>query len=143
MTAERCFIDSNIWLYSFTAREDETDKRLTARTLLSAVDPTISTQVINEVCANLIRKFGYSEAEVVHTLNSLYRRCYVKTLTRPVFTGASRLRQAYPLSYWDSVIIATALQAGATTLYTEDMQDGLLVFDQLHIINPFKTELKP
>ena len=55
-----------------------------------------------------------------------------------VVKNASRLRQQYSFSFWDSLIIARALEAGVTLLYSEDMQDGILVAGTLEIINPFK-----
>ena len=55
-----------------------------------------------------------------------------------VVKNASRLRQQYSFSFWDSLIIASALEAGVTLLYSEDMQDGILVAGTLEIINLFK-----
>lgn len=40
------------------------------------------------------------------------------------------------VSYWDSLIITCALSVGATTLYSEDMHEGLVINQQLKIINP-------
>jgi predicted nucleic acid-binding protein len=50
---------------------------------------------------------------------------------------ASRLRSQQAFSYWDSLIVSAALEAGCTLLYSEDMQHGQLVEGQLRIINPF------
>jgi predicted nucleic acid-binding protein len=47
------------------------------------------------------------------------------------------LRESYSLSHWDSLVVAAALQADTSILYTEDMQDGLIVANQLTIVNPF------
>lgn len=44
----------------------------------------------------------------------------------------------YRYSYWDSLIIASALEANCSILYTEDLQDGQIVEGKLKIINPFK-----
>lgn len=55
-----------------------------------------------------------------------------------VVKNASRLRQQYSFLFWDSLIIASALEAGVTLLYSEDMQDGILVAGTLEIINLFK-----
>ena len=55
-----------------------------------------------------------------------------------VVKNASRLRQQYSFSFWDSLIIASALEVGVTLLYSEDMQDGILVAGTLEIINLFK-----
>jgi len=48
------------------------------------------------------------------------------------------LRLKYKFSYWDSLIIASALESGCGILYTEDMQDGQVIEDRLRIVNPFK-----
>jgi predicted nucleic acid-binding protein len=50
---------------------------------------------------------------------------------------ASRLRDQYQFSYWDSLIVACALAEGAAVAYSEDMNAGLLVENRLQIINPF------
>jgi predicted nucleic acid-binding protein len=49
---------------------------------------------------------------------------------------AQQLRENYCFSFWDSLIVAAALKANCETLYSEDMQDGLLVNKTLRIINP-------
>ena len=51
--------------------------------------------------------------------------------------AASELREAYSLSYWDSLIVASALEAGATVLYSEDMHHDLWINARLRVINPF------
>lgn len=55
-----------------------------------------------------------------------------------VQTDASQLRERYSFSHWDSLIISAALLAGTSILYSEDMQDGLVVNGQLTIVNPFQ-----
>lgn len=52
--------------------------------------------------------------------------------------SASDLRTQYSLSFWDNLIIASALEAEVSTLYSEDMQDGLIISEQIEIVNPFK-----
>jgi len=51
---------------------------------------------------------------------------------------ASALREQYAFSFWDSTIVSSALQAGASVLYSEDMQAGLVVENRVRIINPFE-----
>ena len=57
-----CFIDSNIWLYAFIETQD-TDKSGVAKSVIQNrnIAITVSTQIINEVCVNLIRKAHFSE----------------------------------------------------------------------------------
>lgn len=50
-----CFLDTNIWLYAFVESQDET-KSAVARQLINDNVFIVSTQVINEVCVNLIKK---------------------------------------------------------------------------------------
>jgi len=71
-------------------------------------------------------------------IQSLYNRCQVVEFDLNILESASDLRTQYNLSFWDSLIVASALSGGADTLYSEDMQDGLIVSGQLTIINPFK-----
>lgn len=51
---------------------------------------------------------------------------------------ASHLRTQHYFSFWDSLIVAAALHAAVTILYSEDMQSGLKIGDQLEIVNPFQ-----
>lgn len=51
---------------------------------------------------------------------------------------AMRIAARYKISFYDAVMIAVALANGATTLYSEDMHDGLLIDGKLTIINPFE-----
>ncbi|MCP6759534.1 MAG: hypothetical protein NHB32_12375 [Fischerella sp. CENA71] len=55
-----------------------------------------------------------------------------------IFESASDIRSRYNFSFWDGLIVACALGAGASILYSEDMQDRLVVAGQLEIVNLFK-----
>ena len=48
------------------------------------------------------------------------------------------LAERYGLSTWDAMIAASALHAGCDTLWSEDMQDGIVLDDRLRIVNPFR-----
>lgn len=50
---------------------------------------------------------------------------------------AINIKDKYKFQYYDSLIIATALENGCNTLYTEDMQHNQIIENQLKIINPF------
>jgi predicted nucleic acid-binding protein len=54
-----------------------------------------------------------------------------------ILLDGSQLRQEYALSFWDSMVVACALAADAQILYSEDMQDGLIIRETLEIKNPF------
>ena len=139
---ESCFIDTNIWLYALI-EDDDPGKSARAKLLIETQSAVIvSTQVINEVCINLIKKAQLSEQHVQQLIESFYAKYLVVELSKPLLLKASALREQYAFSFWDSLIVSSALSADASALYSEDMQDGLVVEDWLRIINPFK-ELQP
>jgi len=50
------------------------------------------------------------------------------------------IRKKYKLSYWDCIIIASALECGCSIMYSEDMQDGQIIEGKLRITNPFSLK---
>lgn len=131
-----CFVDTNVWLYAFI-ESDDAAKSARASGLIQQGNIRLSTQVVNEVCVNLLKKAKFSEDALRQLIDAFYTKYDVFDLQRSTFLTASDLRDGFSLSYWDSVIVASALETGAGILYSEDMQDGLLVNNQLRIVNPF------
>lgn len=89
------------------------------------------------MCANLLRRKVRGESELLGYVESFYRRCRVVAPTPPLHRSASRLRQRYALSFWDSLIVAAAEQADCEVLYSEDMQHGLRIGPMV-IVNPLR-----
>jgi len=133
---ETCFIDSNIWLYAFT--DNDTQKKEVAQALIKASKPVVSTQVINETCVNLMKRSKFPVTRIIELIKTILKKYDVIELRKGLLLTASQLRLEYAFSFWDSIIVAAALISGVKTLYSEDMQDGLVVHDSLKIINPFK-----
>lgn len=143
MSDEVIFIDSNIWLYRLLADQDpdpqeDARKRRIAITLTESEGIVVSTQIINEVCSVLIRRSALNESQILDLIEDFETHCTVIKLTISTLKQASNLRNQYNFSFWDSLIISTALSGGASILYSEDMQDSLVVANQLEIVNPFK-----
>ena len=134
--AERVFVDSNLWLYAAMEEEDGDEKCAIAKQIIEQNDVIISIQVINEVSFNLLRKYDYTEQEVVAFIHQMTASCPLSRLDIQTCLDASSLRQGYRLSFWDSLIVSSALEAGCAMLYSEDMQHGLRIRD-MQIINPF------
>ncbi len=135
---ETCFVDSNIWLYAFIEGDDG-DKSAIAGALLQEreINLIISAQVVNEVCVNLLKRDIFTEERLYRLIESFYEKYAVSELSKAVLLSASQLRQQYSLSFWDSLIIASALNVRASILYTEDMQHGLIIHEHLQVVNPF------
>jgi predicted nucleic acid-binding protein len=137
------FIDSNVWLYwllfdPISNVEAEARKHNQAIDLIGSTNPVISTQIVNEVCSILKRKGAFDENQIKQTIEAFDRRCTITQLTYETLIQASNLRIRYGFSFWDGLIVASALAADVAVLYSEDMQDGLVVADRLQIVNPFQ-----
>ena len=126
------FFDTNIILYLL----DDGPKAEIAEGLI-AKRGQISVQVLNEALVNCIRKAGMSWDEAGQFLEGIRQLCLVTDLTPATHDIGRALGARYGFSVYDAMIVAAALEAGCTTLYSEDMQDGLLVEGQLRIVNPF------
>src|SRR6266545_8142954 len=133
------FIDTNIWLYAFSTSQDKLKSQQAKMLLRRTPQIALCTQVVNEVSVNLLRKFQADERDIRKLVRSLYRKYLIIEFNRTILLQASDLRIAYQVSYWDSLIIASALVVGATTLYSEDTHDGLIVNNQLTVVNPLKA----
>jgi predicted nucleic acid-binding protein len=132
------FLDSNIWLYAFLPTQDKEKEHL-ARTLIQANRNNIvlSTQVVNEVVSNLLRKGKLKENEIRRVIDSFFEEFQIIALSREILLNASQLRERYLLSHWDGIIVAAALEANVDILYSEDMHHRLSVEKNLKILNPF------
>ena len=140
--SDSVFVDSNIFLYAFTEIDDKSKKEETEKHKIASDiilnDINISTQVINEVSSNMIRKLKFSNREVREFVESCYSRYNIINFSEELFVVASKIRENYNISYYDSTIVSAGLKANATILYSEDMQHNLVVNGSLTIINPFK-----
>ncbi len=126
---DRIFLDSNILVYS--SLEDNENKHHKVISLLENIkgkEIFLSTQVINEVDDDAIQKVLM---EIIETYN-------ISVITTEIIKKAWNLRKQYRYSYWDSLVLASALEINCSTLYTEDMQGGQVIEDTLRITNPFE-----
>ena len=128
-------IDSNIWLYAFI---DSLEKTKIAKKIISK-EPNIvlSVQVINEVSFNLIKKLHFDEGEIRNLIEDFYSKYEIVNFNEKNLRLASNIRTLRQISYWDSLIIASALENDCSILYSEDMQHNQIIENKLKIVNPF------
>jgi predicted nucleic acid-binding protein len=134
-------VDSNIWLYRFVLNPHDVKaqiKQQIAINITSQDNLIISTQIINEVCANLIRKAKFHNGQIQSLIQEFNQGCTIIPVSFETLEYAGKLRDRYFLSFWDSLIVASAILGNANILYSEDMQDGLIIENTCQIINPFK-----
>lgn len=131
MSAE--FVDTNVLVYF--AEQHETKYRRAAEVL--ARRPVASVQVLNEFANVARRKLRLDWSTTHETLLLLRSLLDVRPLTEEVHETGLLLAARYDLHIYDAMIAGAALLAKCDTLWSEDMQDGLLVAGQLRIRNPF------
>lgn len=138
----KIFIDSNIWIYAFLESEKERAKQQHILSLLENI-PSVSTvfvsvQVINEFHWILSRKYGIDDVTIkAKVTKGIAAVANIASLDFKVYQDAYRIRGKYNVSFWDSLIVASALNNSCTILYSEDMQHGLMIDSKLKVINPF------
>lgn len=129
------FIDSNIFLYAFT--DNDIAKQIPAKNIIRNNQSIISVQVINEVRNNMLKKLSFQEHEISSFIENCYSRYDVVNPTQDTLMAASTLRNQHAFSYYDSIIVASALINRCDVLFSEDMQHGQVIEGYLKILNPF------
>jgi predicted nucleic acid-binding protein len=134
---DKIFLDTNLWVYLFS---DETKKREYISQLIGKNFNNIclSAQVLSELFNVLTRKkIAHPEKarQIVHRVAGEFP---VSVIDKEIVKQAVDLNLSYHYSYWDSLIIAAALEVKCNILYTEDFQHNQVIEKKLKIINPFK-----
>ena len=127
------FLDTNVVVYA--ADPGDTNRAVAARLIASG--GFVSVQVLNEMANVLRNKKQLAWVETVEALQLVTDLLEVTPMTLEMHQLAVTLAQRYGVRIYDANILAAALLAGCDTLYTEDMQNGLLVEGRLRIVNPF------
>jgi predicted nucleic acid-binding protein len=123
-------------MYGFMSSQNM-EKHLIAKELIERDDVVVSQQVVAELCNALIRKAKTPEAEIRRIIAYFKAKYNPLVLDTEHYLLASRLRERYNFSHWDSLLIISAIELGASVFYSEDMQDGLVVDGTLTIRHPF------
>ena len=131
----KVFIDTNVVIYAL----GPTSTKAGLASPLFAANPTISTQVLSETANVASKRLGLPTAEIRKLLTTLESMCRVEIVIPATMHLALGIAERYGFSWYDSLIIATALDAGCDTLYTEDLQHGQLIEGRLTVTNPFSA----
>ena len=133
-TSGSAFLDTNVLIYAAVGHDP---RSITAQAVIAS-GGTISVQVLNEFASVARRKLGRSWPEVIRAMRD-FRTALSEPLPLGVATHEAALviAERDGLAFYDALIVASALEAGCSTLFTEDMQDGRLIAGRLTIRNPF------
>ena len=133
----RSFIDTNILLYSND--EADTRKNRMATELLVSLygrrEAVLSIQVLQEYAVNALKKLKM-EPSLVRRRVELFGRFDVVIPSVSLVTDALDLQLRYPLSFWDALVVQSAVVSGCAILFSENLQHERVI-DGVRIINPF------
>jgi len=141
---DRIFIDTNVFVYAFLEPENNSDRQkyLQAIKMLSSVQDLsvfVSIQVLNEFYSSLL-KYRLPDERIQEKIQQIIDVVFVSPLTIETIRKCWKIKIKYRFSYYDSLIIASALENNCSILYTEDMQDGQVIEGKLKIVNPFERK---
>jgi predicted nucleic acid-binding protein len=127
------FADSNVVLHALTTgpKAERAWEILRAR-------PTINVQVLNEVLHVLRLKQRLTLAEIEERMGLIRELLPERDPTLRVHDLGRAMALHYGFRTYDAMIVAAALDADCATLWSEDMQDGMVVAGRLTIRNPFQ-----
>jgi predicted nucleic acid-binding protein len=127
------FVDTNVLLYSFGL---EQGKR--SRVIEILLDqPVLTVQVLNESAQVMRKKFGFTGETIQAFHAGWVLGAKIHPLSLSTVHRALELGDRLGYSHYDSLIIASALEAGCDILYSEDMQHNHRIDGALTIVNPF------
>ncbi len=135
------FFDTNLWVYLFS--NDSKGAIVESLQLKHYADLVISTQILGELYNVLTRKKIKSAADAADIVTRITRQYVAQPITQRHVLRAMTISARYQLSYWDSLVVASALGAGCKILYSEDMQHEQVFYRKLKVINPFESSTMP
>jgi predicted nucleic acid-binding protein len=132
----KVFVDTNLWVYLYSDKP----KADRVRSLLDKhfAELIISTQVLGELFNVLVKKGFKSKEKAQEIISDLVENFRVIEIDKSFVLKGIEISIEYGYSYWDSLIIASALENDCSTLFTEDMHHGQLIERKLKISDPFK-----
>lgn len=133
---DRVFIDTNILVYFIS---DEKKKKPRAKEIIFSSDKVfISSQVISEFISVCFTKKLLKTDEIMSVVDQFVEALRFVTVDEITIKRALQIKKKSQLSFWDCLVIASALENDCAILYTEDMQEGQIIEKALTIVNPFK-----
>ena len=138
--SDRFFLDTNIFVYSFDQRAPEKARRATGliQRAIETREGIVSYQVVQEFLNVALRRFAepMTPAEAEQYLATTFRPLLAVHSSHHLFGQALHLSATHSLSWYDALVVASAIEGECGALYSEDFQHGQR-FGKLRIQNPF------
>ena len=137
MNADRVFVDTNVLVYLYSGNNDDSGKRFRAYNALERYDCQISTQVLNEFSNICIKKLKIDTNRIQGFIDQICSYFDLAYIDEDTIDNALEVHARYGYSYYDSLMVASALERNCTYLLSEDLADGQVIEDRLVIKNIF------
>lgn len=139
-TKDRQFVDTNVLIYAHDSSAG--DKHVQSKTLIEELWASrlgcLSIQVLQEFYVNVTRKVARPlSSSVAAQIISDLSVWHVHSPTPSDVLQAIRIQERYQLSFWDAMIVTSALRMGCQTLWSEDLNSGQ-VYDRVVVVNPYR-----
>lgn len=135
---DRCFLDTNILIYPFdnsNSNKQNACSNFLTKILVNA-EPVISTQTLGEFFNATVRKLNFSKQDAMFEVQKLAETFPVYEIKTENVLHAMKISKTTQFSYWDSLILAMAIDTGCKILYSEDLNNGQEI-EEVKIVNPF------
>lgn len=138
--SDKYFLDTNVLVYALT-KQDPTKQSIAVRLVADAIDSgkgLISFQIVQEFFSVALRHFRppMTIPEAEQFLAMPLRPLLLVHSSYAIYSQALELTRRHSIAWYDSLIVAAAIEADCRILYTEDLQHGQK-FDKLRVQNPF------
>ena len=133
---DKVFIDTNVLIYLYSA--DESNKRNKVISIFDKYNCVTSTQTINEFCNVCIKKMHKNTKDITAAINEIMNVCRLEMVGIDVINSALKLHSRYNYSYFDCLMLASAINSECKYIFTEDMADEQIINEKLTIKNMFK-----
>jgi len=132
---DRVFLDTNALVYFIS---NERKKKVRAREIIfSSEEVYVSSQIISEFISVCFSKKLLSADEIISIVNQLIEALNFVAVEESTIKKALQIKHKLGFSFWDCLVISSALENNCSILYTEDLQEGQIIENTLTIINPF------
>src|SRR5271169_4443356 len=125
---DRFFLDTNIFVYSFDRASASKARRATQliHQAVATRKGTVSYQVVQEFFTVALRRFAHpmTVAEAEQYLATVFRPLLAVQSSQALYSEALHLRDKHRMSWYDSLIVAAAMEGDCHVLYSEDLQHG-------------------
>ncbi len=129
----KAFLDTNIFVYMQSAKEPH--KKALCLKAVELFDCTVSTQVLNELCNVFTKKFSLPSKSIREIVRAVNLSCDVSLITPETVEAALEIKERYGYAYYDSLILASAIENNCDYLFSEDMSNGQIIDQRLEIVN--------